>query len=240
MTVSCQHQLVAASILPSFLDLILSTSLSLSKYLFLRTVIFISLQYLLLFRLSLPSWSLHSRWLLLQQHYLQLHVASTEHWLYQVLVAFNIHPTEQCLQRLFDRYSTAGNGLVERSVFEEAVLNGNIPKHSKGRRNTARTKESAILKGHMQAQQQHQDLLQTQQRKLEKQAMEILDLLKQAKAVNSRVLQMQDTLESGRRSGRTNQSRTPGGIPRSSRSRHRTSTPLGLQITGGSSFRSSM
>lgn len=154
----------------------------------------------------------------------------------QVLVAFNIHPSEQCLQRLFDRYSEKGNGLVERQVFEDAVLNGNMPKGGLARaagRRSARSKTSMALRGHMDAQADQQGMLKMQQTKLESQARETLDLLKQAKAVNTRVLQMQDSLE-GRRSSRSSMPRT--GRTRTGRSsrRSRISTPLGLEITGGS------
>eukprot|EP00658_Telonema_sp_P-2_P069569 TRINITY_DN5889_c0_g1_i1.p1 TRINITY_DN5889_c0_g1~~TRINITY_DN5889_c0_g1_i1.p1 ORF type:complete len:472 (-),score=135.44 TRINITY_DN5889_c0_g1_i1:75-1490(-) len=42
----------------------------------------------------------------------------------QILVAFNIHPSDSCLRQMFDRYDANQDGLVERDEFEHAVLNG--------------------------------------------------------------------------------------------------------------------
>merc|ERR1711988_1462075 len=52
----------------------------------------------------------------------------------QILVAFNIHPSDGLLRSLFRRYDSNDDGLVERAEFENAVLNGIIPKSSKPQR----------------------------------------------------------------------------------------------------------
>ena len=135
-----------------------------------------------------------------------------------MLVSFNIHPSDDCLRKLFTRYDIDQDGLVERDEFEQAVLNGVLPKRKAPQwaKNTDRSHTSQGFRSRN-PQEMQNDMLEQQRNKLESQAHETLQLLQQAKAVNNRVLRMQETLE-GRRSSRSRLS---------SRASHRSGSRLG-------------
>jgi len=117
----------------------------------------------------------------------------------QILVAFNIHPSDELLRTLFRRYDANDDGLIERAEFENAILNGILP-GNKGRSQTSqgmRTGGSPSTRGSpswlsSRSTKSNSDALFAQERtKLESHARATLDLLQAAKTANTRVMKLQ-------------------------------------------------
>jgi len=135
----------------------------------------------------------------------------------QILVCFNIHPADDLLRSLFRRYDSNDDGLVERAEFENAVLNGIVPKR-KGHQRAETSQGFRSFTGRSDVS-QGDFALGAERAKLENHARVTLGLLQQAKDANRRVLQLQQ-----------------GGFSQRSRSqasgRPRTVPGLGSQLGG--------
>jgi len=109
----------------------------------------------------------------------------------QILVAFNIHPADALLRSLFQRYDSNDDGLIERAEFENAILNGILPKSKNpNRAQTSQGFSRPAPSGRSNV--STIDLALDQERSLlEQHAKVTIGLLQQAKEANRRVLKLQ-------------------------------------------------
>lgn len=109
----------------------------------------------------------------------------------QILVAFNIHPADALLRSLFQRYDSNDDGLIERAEFENAILNGILPKSKNpNRAQTSQGFSRPAASGRSNV--STIDLALDQERSLlEQHAKVTIGLLQQAKEANRRVLKLQ-------------------------------------------------
>eukprot|EP00656_Telonema_subtile_P049519 TRINITY_DN6177_c0_g1_i7.p1 TRINITY_DN6177_c0_g1~~TRINITY_DN6177_c0_g1_i7.p1 ORF type:complete len:561 (-),score=103.81 TRINITY_DN6177_c0_g1_i7:178-1860(-) len=137
----------------------------------------------------------------------------------QILVSFNIHPSDDCLRKMFQRYDGNDDGLIERDEFENAILNGVLPKgNAPTPKPSARTNRSLTSQGfhnEQEARKAQNQMLQAQRGKLEAQARETMALLHQAREVNSRVMHMQESMGGRRSSRRSHGSHRRSSMPQS-------------------------
>lgn len=133
----------------------------------------------------------------------------------QILVSFNIHPSDDLLRSLFRRYDTNDDGLIERAEFENAILNGILPRGGR-----AQTSQGFHRAGQNVSNRSVTDNLLSEERaKLEQHARVTMSLLQEAKAANRRVLKLQSSpfsRRSGSRGGSRAGSRAgsrPGTVP---------------------------
>jgi len=125
----------------------------------------------------------------------------------QILVAFNIHPADAMLRQLFRRYDANDDGLIERAEFENAVLNGILP------RGAAPSRAKSSIGGNRTDREADQ-ALDGEREALEFHARQTMGLLQQAKEANRRVLELQNSGGfSSRSRTMSRQGRRPGTVP---------------------------
>jgi len=111
----------------------------------------------------------------------------------QILVSFNIHPSNDLLRLLFKRYDTNDDGLIERAEFENAILNGILPTKGSRAHSSMGFQEGSTQPGLSGRSNwsQGDSALAEERSKLEQHARITMGLLQQAKHANSRVMKLQ-------------------------------------------------
>lgn len=155
----------------------------------------------------------------------------------QIMVAFNIHPADSMLRAMFKRYDANDDGLVERAEFENAVLNGILPRGPDPPPGHNKTPGGKMERNDMMDATLHDET-----KELENHARVTMGLLAQAREANQRVMALSGGAGSRRSTRRSRSamsfSRTLSGRPQTvPTGRGSRGSARGLALTGTDALR---